>query len=88
MKLPKVEFFYSPMCSICPQAKAVVRDVVERVGVDYEEINFHSKEGEIKAREYGIKEVPCLIINGEQRISGLLSQEMILTLLKGTDDEA
>lgn len=82
MSLQRLELFYSPMCSICPQAKEVVRCVVEKIGADYEEINIHSPQGEIKAKDYGVNEVPCLIINGQQRISGLLSQETLLTLLK------
>jgi len=82
MSWPKIEFFYSPMCSICPQVKAVVRSVVEKSGVDYEEINFHSVEGEIRAKNYRIDTVPCLIINGQQKISNIVSEETLLTLLK------
>ncbi|MEW5768623.1 MAG: thioredoxin family protein [bacterium] len=78
----RIELFYSPMCSICPQAKAVVRRIVEKIGADYEEINFHSQEGEIRARKYRIDEVPCLIINGEQRISGLPDEDLLLSLLE------
>ncbi|MBU1262182.1 thioredoxin family protein [bacterium] len=86
MRLPRLELFYSPMCSICPQAKAVARGVVEKTNAEYEEINIHSKEGEVRARKYGVDEVPCLIINGQQRISGLPSEEALLKLLEEVRD--
>ena len=86
MKLPRLELFYSPMCSVCPQAKAVTRSVVEKVGADYQEINLHSSDGEIRAKKYGVDEVPCLIINGQQRISGLPSEETLLKLLEEVRD--
>lgn len=85
MKL-KLELFYSPMCSVCPQAKAIVREVVEKIGADYEEINFHSPEGEIRAKWYGVDEVPCLIINGKQKISGVPTDEMLMELIKEEND--
>jgi len=86
MRLTKLELFYSPMCSICPEVKVVVREMVERIGADYEEINIHSSEGEIRAKEYGVNEVPCLVINGKQKISGVPSEGMLLELIEEVKD--
>lgn len=79
MKSANFRLFYSPMCSICPKAKEIVREIVEALGIsDYKEINIHSEEGE----KYGIEQVPCLIINEKKRLSGVLSKEDILEALK------
>jgi small redox-active disulfide protein 1 len=81
MKLVRFELFYSPLCNICPAAKEVIRAVAEEKGIELDEINIISPTGEEKARKYGIKAVPQLVINGKHQISGIPTKEAILRLL-------
>ncbi len=83
MKSVNLKFFYSPMCSICPDAKNLVRTVVEELGIgSYEEINIHSKDGERKASIYGIESVPSLVINEKKMLSGILRRDVIKETIK------
>lgn len=78
----KIELFYSPMCPTCPQAKEIVREIVEKEGVKYEEVNILSPDGEEKAARYGIKGVPALVINGGEPISGVPLKENLTKLIQ------
>ena len=85
MNLPnssrRIELFYSPLCSLCPQAKEVARAVAEEQQVRLEEINIFAPEGEARANKYGIKGVPTLVVNGERRITGVPDKEQLIRLL-------
>lgn len=75
MSWPKVEFFYSPLCPTCPQAKEITREVVEEEGIEYEEINILSPDGETKAAKYAIKGVPAIVIDRGEPIFGIPLKE-------------
>lgn len=83
MRSARFELFYSPLCPTCPAAKEVVRAVAEEKGVALEEINIMSPDGENRAKEYGIKGVPYLVIDSKHQISGLPTKEAVLELLRG-----
>lgn len=81
MKSVRFELFYSPLCPTCPAAKEIVRAVAEEKKVGLEEINVMSPDGEKRAKKYGIKGVPHLVIDGIHQISGIPTKEAIMELL-------
>ncbi|MEK9148818.1 MAG: sulfurtransferase TusA family protein [Candidatus Desantisbacteria bacterium] len=82
MRLARFELFYSPLCPTCPAAKEVVREVAEEEGIELEEINIMSPEGENRAKKYEIRGIPHLVINGACHILGIPTKEAIAGLLR------
>jgi hypothetical protein len=77
MEKPVIELFYSPLCSTCPQAKNIAREVAETRGVFLEEINVLSEDGRKRSESYNIKGVPHIVLNGRIHISGVPSRERL-----------
>jgi small redox-active disulfide protein 1 len=82
-KSARFELFYSPFCPTCPAAKEIVRQIAEEEEVGLEEINILSPDGQKRALNYGIKNVPFLVIDGMHQISGIPSKELILEIIRG-----
>lgn len=76
-----IEFFYSPMCTYCPEARKSVMDVVEglsdKIRVRVKEVNVLSPSGIEKAELYGIKSTPTIVINRRTKITGVPSKEQL-----------
>ena len=72
----KIMVFYSPICSSCPEAIKVVREVVEEYEVKIKEINILSPEGQEKAEEYKVKSTPSIFIN-QTNILGVPTKERL-----------
>lgn len=78
MRSARFELFYSPLCPTCPRAKEIVRKIAEEEGIELEEINIMSPDGEKRAKAYNIKGVPHLVINKLHHICGIPTKEAIL----------
>jgi predicted DsbA family dithiol-disulfide isomerase len=82
MKESIIELFYSPLCSTCPKAKDIAREVAEKRGILLEEINVLSTDGQRRSESYKIKSVPYIVVNRKSHISGVPSKERLEELLK------
>jgi small redox-active disulfide protein 1 len=79
-----MELLYSPVCPHCPKAKEVLLEVLEEIDgkVRFEEVNVLSREGFERAKRYGVKAVPAIIINKRRKIVGVPTKERLLKILK------
>ena len=68
---------------MCPTAKEIARAVAEEQQVWLEEINVFTDEGSERAKKYGIRGVPTIVIDGEKRIVGIPDKEQLIRLLAG-----
>lgn len=57
-----IEVFTSG-CSVCEEALTAVRDAVCE-SCDLQVHDMHTKTAQAKAREYGVKRVPAVVVNG------------------------
>ncbi|CAD7773953.1 Cytochrome C biogenesis protein transmembrane region [Candidatus Methanoperedenaceae archaeon GB37] len=66
-----VKYFYDPLCSRCEDARPVVEEVVYRYEgkVHYEIYNLKNDEGILKAKSYGVFEIPSIVIDETTLIS-------------------
>jgi len=60
----RIELFYSPACPYCPEAKRILREILERIDQEFhvDEVNVFSPEGLERAKRYGIISVPTIIV--------------------------
>jgi len=79
----RIEVFYSPTCSLCPKAKEILWEVLEKVNqkVYIDEVNVLSLDGLKKAEQYGVKTVPTMVINMKHKIVGVPSKENLLKII-------
>jgi small redox-active disulfide protein 1 len=75
----KIEFFHSPACPHCPQARKVLVEVAEELGegIEVEELNILSQRGMGKARGYRLDFVPTIVLDGEVKIVGVPSADQL-----------
>ena len=74
----EIEIFTSPMCPHCPAAVRATKELMEKhpelkESVSWKEMSTATPEGAQKARSYGIRGVPTIvIINEKGEKSGLV----------------
>jgi len=75
----KIEFFYALNCSRCPEARRVLAEVVAELGgeIELEEFDALSPEGKAKVQAYRLLVVPATVLDGEVKLQGVLSAEML-----------
>ncbi len=82
MRETVIELFYSPLCTTCPMAKNIAREVAEERGIFLEEINVLSPDGQRRSESYKIKGVPYIVVNGNRHLSGVPTRERLEELLE------
>ena len=60
---PRIEIF-SAGCPLCQEAVATVHRIAPR-GAEVEVIDMHKPLGAERARQYGISQVPAVIVDGK-----------------------
>jgi len=72
----KIQVFSTPMCSTCPAAKEVVKEVLKKFPqVEYEEVDALEKQEE--AFSCGVSSVPAIVIDGELWKCGVPSKKEV-----------
>ena len=72
----KIQVYSTPMCTTCPAAKQVVKEVLKKhPDVDYEEVDTLERQEE--AFSCGVVSVPAIVIDGELWKCGVPSKKEI-----------
>jgi len=80
----RIELFYSPTCPYCPEAKRILREVLESIDREFhvDKVNVFSPEGLERAKKYGILSVPTIIIENKHKLIGVPRKESLLGKIK------
>lgn len=74
----ELKVFTLPTCAICPMAKVIVRDVAEKFGVAFREVNMATEEGLREGLAYDIVSTPAIVFGDEVISRGqLISREKL-----------
>ena len=67
----KVEFFFSPVCPHCPNAKKLLEEYKqENPGFEYVEVNTYTEEGIERGMSLQVMAVPCLVVDDKIELVG------------------
>jgi len=67
----KVEFFYSPMCPYCPNARRLLEEYGKtHTGYEVVEVNTFTDEGIERGMSLQVMAVPCIAVDGVIKLSG------------------
>lgn len=74
----ELKVFTLPTCSICPTAKQIAREVAQRYGLTYREVDMNTKEGLDESFAYQIMSTPSIVLNDEVIVMGrIISKEKL-----------
>lgn len=79
----RIELFYTPHCPYCPSAKRVLGEVASQFGVEVEVEEVNAQMERERAKSYGIKAVPTIVVNGQFKFVGVPKREALLQAIKG-----
>jgi glutaredoxin len=74
----KLKVFVLPNCPKCPKAKKIVKEVAEKFGLEYEEIDLSTSEGEIEGLMYQIVSTPSIALDEDVITRGILISKELL----------
>lgn len=76
----KIEILKTEDCPFCPMATEIVNKIAKEFGDKVEVIEFlvdKDPEGEKRARFFGVKTVPSIIVNGMLKHVGVPREEIL-----------
>ncbi|MEM2995629.1 MAG: thioredoxin family protein [Candidatus Bathyarchaeia archaeon] len=74
----ELKIFTLPTCASCPLAKRIAREVAEKFGIAFREVNLASEEGFREGSAYNIVSTPSIVLDDEVITRGqLLSRERL-----------
>lgn len=83
--LVHIEFFYAKDCPYCPSVKKMLLELLESDTGKYviiEEIDINSQIGKDRLKNYNLKGVPSLAINGTLKFAGVPHPILFLNEVK------
>ncbi|MEM3442814.1 MAG: thioredoxin family protein [Candidatus Bathyarchaeia archaeon] len=74
----ELKVFTLPTCSSCPAVKVIARDIAEKFGFVFREVNLATEEGLREGLAYNIMSVPSIVLGDEVIAKGqVLSKERL-----------
>lgn len=74
----ELKVFTLPTCTSCPVAKVIVREVAEKFGIAFREVNMATEEGVREGSAYDIFSAPSIVLDDEVIARGqLISREKL-----------
>jgi glutaredoxin len=74
----ELKIFTLPTCAVCPTAKSVVREVAEKFGISFREVNMATEEGLKEGLALEIFGTPSIALDDEVIVRGrLISKERL-----------
>ena len=72
----KLKVFTMPTCTNCPAAKKLSREIAEKYGLDYLEVDISTSDGQLDGLMHQIMSTPSIAIDDEVVARGkVLSRE-------------
>lgn len=69
--MKKVILVHAEWCHFCPNAKQLWRELREKYGFEYEEVELDTPEGKELAAKFKIRSIPATIINDKVTFVGV-----------------
>ena len=82
--LHEVKLLVASWCPQCPPAKLFWRELRDKIGFGYEEVDIESAAGNALASRHGIRSVPTAIVDGGVVVGTQPEPEQIAALLEKT----
>ncbi|MGQ9530431.1 MAG: thioredoxin family protein [Candidatus Bathycorpusculaceae bacterium] len=73
----ELKVFTLPTCAVCPAAKTIAREVAEKFGISFREVNMATEEGFKEGLVYDIVSAPTIMLENEVIVRGLISRERL-----------
>ncbi len=80
----EVKLLVASWCPQCPGAKLFWRELRDKIGFGYEEVDIESPAGNALASRHGIRSVPTAILDGCVVVATQPDPERIVRLLEKT----
>ena len=80
----EVKLLVASWCPQCPAAKLFWRELRDKIGFAYEEVDIESSAGTALASRYGIRSVPTAILDGCVVLATQPDPDRIAQLLERT----
>jgi thioredoxin 1 len=80
----EIKLLVARWCPQCPAAKMFWRELRDRIGFAYEEVDIESRAGNELASRLGIRSVPTAILGGSIVLATEPDPERIVQLLEKT----
>jgi len=79
----ELKVFTLPKCKNCPAAKKIAKEMAQKYGLTYKEIDIGTPDGQLDGLMYQIMSTPSIAIGNEVISRGkLLSEEKLETELR------
>lgn len=80
----EVKLLVASWCPQCPPAKRFWRELRDKIGFRYEEVDIESSAGHVLASRHGIRSVPTAILDGCAVLGAQPEPDRIVQLLEKT----
>ncbi len=79
----ELKVFTLPTCKSCPAAKKTSREIAQKYGLKYKEVDLSTPSGRLEGFKYQIMSTPSIAIENEVIVRGKLpSKEKLETAVK------
>jgi thioredoxin 1 len=79
----ELKVFTLPTCKDCPAAKRISKEIADKYGLEYAEVDISTPEGQLEGLMYQIMSTPSIVIDKEVVARGKLpSREELETEIR------
>jgi glutaredoxin len=68
----ELKVFTLPTCNNCPAAKALSKEMADKFGLSYDEVDISTPDGQLEGLMHQIMSTPSIAIDGEVVVCGEL----------------